>query len=162
MAIDGITPDQKVFQYAIELCKRIKADLNIFQIVNPVNYKEYLKELRKSTKQAGKYMESTMAAVAFAEAGEHETALDIMAEASKNTGRLLPEVEKAGVQCKYFIKSGDSDKEIIDYVDTHRDVVLAIYDASVSMKRLKGRKKKTVRPLKIKEKLPIPMVVVNN
>ncbi len=161
LAIDGITPDQKVFQYAVELCKRIKADLNIFQIVNPANYKEYLKELRKSTKRAGKYMESTMAAVAFAEAGEHETALDIMAEASKNTKRLFPELEKTGVHYKYYIKSGDSDKEIIDYVDSHRNVVLAIYDASAFMGRLKNRKKRNIEPARIKEKLSIPLIVVN-
>ena len=84
LAIDGITPDQKVFQYAIQFCKRIKAELNVFQIINPRNLSEYLKNVRKGAKSAGDYFSNTMVAVTFAEAGEHETAQEIMSAALEN------------------------------------------------------------------------------
>ena len=114
LAIDGITPDQKVFHYAIQLCKRIKAELNVFQIINPRNYSEYLKKIRKGADNTRSYFESSMVAATFDEAGEHGTAGEIMSAALKNYNRLLPESEKEGVQCHFSIKSGSPEKEIID------------------------------------------------
>ena len=49
LAVDGISPDPKAFRYAVELCKRIKAELNVFQIIDPGKYSEYLKKMRKGT-----------------------------------------------------------------------------------------------------------------
>ena len=97
LAIDGISPDHKIFDYAVQLCKRIKAELSVFQVINPRKYNEYLKTIRKSAGFARKYFENTMVAATFAEAGEHETAKEIMSAALENINRLLPESEKAGV-----------------------------------------------------------------
>ncbi|MBW2197633.1 MAG: universal stress protein, partial [Deltaproteobacteria bacterium] len=47
LAIDGMTPDRKAFRYAIALCKRIRAELSIFQIIRPQYYREYKKKIRK-------------------------------------------------------------------------------------------------------------------
>ena len=43
-------------------------------------------------------------AATFAEAGEHEVALDIMNEATTEIKRLLKESEEAGVPCHFSIK----------------------------------------------------------
>ena len=161
LAIDGIVPDQKVFQYAIQLCKRIKAELNVFQIINPQNFSEYLKKVRQSAGNARSYFSSAMMAVTFAEAGEHDTAEEIMAVALKNYQRLLPESEKEGVQCHFSMKSGAPDQEIIDYVNAHRDVVDAIYDAARHENDKPKQKKKTT-PGRIRRKLAVPLVVINS
>lgn len=161
LAIDGIAPDQNVFRYAIELCKRIKAELNVFQVINPQNFSEYLKKVRQSAGAARSYFASTMMAATFAEAGEHETAEEIMAVALKNYKRLLPESEKEGVQCHFSMKSGAPDKEIVDYVNAHRDIVVAIYDAA-KQENAKPKQKKKTTVGRIKHKLAVPLVVVNS
>ena len=118
LAIDGVTPDRKAFRYAVELCRRIKAELNIFQIIRPRYYHEHAKKVRKTASLARRFMEGSMAAVTFAEAGEHETALDIMAETSKEVRNLIQEFKEAGVRCHFSIKSGNPEKEIVCYVTT--------------------------------------------
>jgi hypothetical protein len=161
LSIDGMTPDQKAFHYAVALCKRIKAELNIFQIIRPRYYRNYMKKIRKNALLAKKVMESAMVAATFAEAGEHETALDMMAEASKQIEHLLQESEKAGVHCRFSIKSGDPEREIVEYVNDHRDVILTIYDAfDVNGTVDISEKKNTLA--KIKRKLSVPLVTVHS
>jgi len=127
----------------------------------PRYYRNYMKKIRKNALLAKKVMESAMVAATFAEAGEHETALDMMAEASKQIEHLLQESEKAGVHCRFSIKSGDPEKEIVEYVNDHRDVILTIYDAfdvngSVDI----SEKKSTLA--KIKRNLSVPLVTVHS
>lgn len=130
LAIDGVTPEQKAFRYALALCKRIKAELGIFQIIRPRYYGEYKKKIRNKAFLAKKFFEGSMMAATFAEAGEHEVALDIMNEATKEIRRLLKESEEAGVHCHFSVKAGNPEKEIVNYINDHRNVVLAIYDVS--------------------------------
>jgi nucleotide-binding universal stress UspA family protein len=162
LAIDGIAPDEKAFRYALQLCQRIRAELNVFQIINSRNYGEYLKKIRKGTGQARRYIESSMVAATFGEAGEHETAKEIMAAARENINRLLPESEEQGVQCHFTIKSGSPDKEIVDYVNTHREVVLTIYDAPVKGPNKRGMRKEASVFRKLTEALCIPLVVMRS
>ncbi len=163
LAIDGIDPDQKAFHYAVQLCKRIKAELNVFQIINHRYYGKYIKRAREGAVRAKSYFASTMMAATFAEAGEHETAEAIMAVAKENFKRLLPESEKQGIPCHFSVKSGAPDKEIIKYVNTHRDVVVAIYDAAGhENEEPKITRKKNATPRKIRRKLAVPIVVINS
>ena len=159
LAIDGITPDIRVFRYAVELCRRIKAELNVLQIIRPRDYSKYLDKLRRGAKQARMYFEGSMVAASFAEAGDHETAKQVMSEALKNIEQLLQESEKAGILYHLTMKLGSPEKEIIDYVNEHRDVVLAIYDPP---RPDAGVVKKKAVPAEIKENLPIPVVMVQD
>jgi hypothetical protein len=162
LAIDGITPDRKTFCYAVELCKRIKAELKVFQIIRPQNYSKYLKEMRQKTDYARIFIQGSMAAAAFAEAGEHESAKEIMAEASEQIRRLMWESQKQGVQCHFSMKRGNPETEIVDYVNYHRDVVLTIYNSSaenVDKTGILSKKKNVVTS--IKEKIAVPLVVAN-
>ena len=163
LTIDGMTPDQKAFQYAVALCKRIKAELSIFQIIRPQYYRKYMEKIRKNTFLARTFIKSSMVAATFAEAGEHETALEIMDEASKEMKRLMSESEKSGVHCHFSMKSGNPEKEIIDYVNKHRNVVLTIYDAANrgSDKNVNVSEKEHVLG-KIKKNLSIPLVTIHN
>jgi nucleotide-binding universal stress UspA family protein len=162
LAIDGITPDSKTFRYAVELCKRIKAELRVFQIIRPQNYNKYLKELRQKTDYARMYIQGSMVAAAFAEAGEHESAKEIMAEASDQIKRLLSESQNQGVHCDFSMKRGSPEKEIVDYVNHHRDVVLTIYNSSaedVERTGIFSEKKNAITS--IKKNLAVPLVVAN-
>lgn len=162
-AIDSITPDRKAFRYAIALCKRIGAELSIFHIVRPRYYREHAKKVRRSASLARKFMEGSMLAATFAEAGEHETAMDIMAEASKEIRRLLQESGESGVHCHFSIESEQPEKEIVNYVNNHRNVVLTIYDASdhdVNETASISIKRNTLK--RIKKDLSVPLVTVHN
>jgi nucleotide-binding universal stress UspA family protein len=162
LAIDGITPDRKAFRYAVALCKRIRAELSIFQIIRPQYYREYKKKIRKKGLLARKFIEGSMVAATFAEAGEHETALDIMAGASKEIRRLLQESEEAGVHCHFSIKSGNPEKEIINYVNNHRNVVLTIYDVpDHDVDEVANISKKKNSLAKITKGLSVPLVTVH-
>ena len=159
LTIDGITGDQKVFHYAISLCKRISAELSIFQIIRPRHYRKYMKKIRKNAMVAKKAVETAMVAATFAEAGEHETALDIMAEGSKHLEHLLKASEKAGVHCRFSITSGNPEKEIVGYVNDHRDVILTIYDAFGGSGTVDMLEKKSTLA-KIKRDLSVPLITV--
>lgn len=162
LAIDGMTPDQKAFRYAVALCQRIRAELSVFQIIRPQFYREYGKKIRKKGLLARKFVEGSMMAATFAEAGEHETALNIMAEASEEIRRLLRESEEAGVHCHFSIKSGKPDREIVNYVNDHRDVVLTIYDVSdPDVKRDANTKKKKKAFAEMTKRLSVPLVTVH-
>jgi nucleotide-binding universal stress UspA family protein len=160
LTIDGMTPDQKAFDYAVSLCKRIKAELSIFQIIRPRYYRKYMKKIRKNALLAKKFVESAILAATFAEAGEHETALDLMTEASKQIEHLMQESEKAGVHCRFSITSGNPEKEIVEYVNDHRDVILTIYNVFGGSGTVDSFEKKNTLA-KIKRNLSVPLVTVH-
>jgi len=162
LAIDGITPDSKIFHYAVELCKRMKAELKVFQIIQPQNYSKYLKEMGQKADSVRMYFQGSMVAAAFAEAGEYESAKEIMAEASEQIRRLMSESQNQGVRCQFSMKRGNPEKEIVDYVKYHRDVVLTIYNSSaenVDKTGILSKKKNVITS--IKEKLAVPLVVAD-
>jgi len=162
LAIDGITPDKKAFNYAVELCTRIKADLNVLHIVRSQNMNGLLEKAINRAKCAKLFFEGAMMATTFAEAGEHATADNLMNQALININKLLPESEKAGISCHLTMKSGNPNEEIVRFVRDHKDVVVAIYDPS------EGKKQNTNDPTikrmirSITDAVPIPLVMVQN
>ena len=60
LAIDGITPDEKAFYYAVELCSRIKAELNVLQIIRSQNANNLLDKAITKAKHAKLFFEGTM------------------------------------------------------------------------------------------------------
>ena len=162
LAIDGITPDKKAFNYALELCTRIKADLDVLHIVRSRNMNGFLEKAINRAKCAKLFFEGTMMATTFAEAGEHETADNLMNQALKNINKLLPESEKAGISCHLTMKSGNPNEEIVRFVKDHKNVVVAIYDPSDKKKQNASdpKIKKMIRS--ITDALPIPLVMVQN
>jgi len=159
LAIDGISPSQKAFQYAVDFCKRIKGELNIFQIIRPQSYRGY----RKKMHIARKFIEGSMMAVTFAEAGEHKTALDIVDETSKYIKHFIQQSEAEGVHCHFAIKAGIPEKEISEYVSGHRDIIMAIYDAPDAHTDKNTNNSVKKRALgKLKKELSVPLVTVHN
>jgi hypothetical protein len=85
----------------------------------------------------------------------------MMAEGSEQVEHLLKESEKAGVQCRFSITSGNPEKEIVDYVNDHRDVILTIYDAFGGSGSVNIFEKKTTLA-NIKKDLSVPVVTVHS
>ncbi len=161
LAIDGITPDKKALYYAVELCKRIKAELSVLEIINPRNSLRYIKDWGERFNQARRYVEDSMVAVTFAEAGEHEMAKALQEEAEEKFSRLLPEPERDAVHCRLSMKSGIPDKEIVKYVNDHRDIVLTIYDTpGGETGATDGERRGKSVPRRIRRQLVTPLVVV--
>lgn len=163
LAIDGVNPNGRAFSYAVELCKRIRAELNVLQVISPRNIAHYLKMVHEGARCAKEYIEGTMVAAAFSEAGEYEAARDLRAQALQKINQLLPQSERVGVPFRVTIKSGRPSNEIICYVEEHRDVVLTIYDRA----RKENPSCNCVVPdsvvlRKVREQLPIPLVVMRD
>ena len=157
LAIDGITPNKKAVLYAAELSKRIKADLHVLQVIG----QKYLKGLGKRVSRARTFMEGSMMAAAFAEAGEHETARALKEEALNKINEFLPDSEKDAVHCHLSVRSGQPDKEILHYVNDHRNIVLTIYDAPDRDTNDTGDGHATSHvPVRIRKHLSTPLVVI--
>ena len=139
LAINGVQPNQKVFSYAVQLCKQIKADLLVLQVVDTGVLKNRLGAIGRKAQQVMKMLEDSMTAATFAEAGEHETANAMMAQARKEINDLLPETARAGIQCHFTIKAGSPEREIVRYARRHRDIVLTVYDNADSASQEEAR-----------------------
>ena len=162
LAIDGITPDKQVFDHAVALCLRIKAELKILQVIRPQKIPSCLKKMKNTAHQAKRFFEDSMMAATFAEAGEFETADVLMSEALKNINKLLPESKKAGVPCYLTMKSGEPIKAITQYVRENKDVVVAVYDGADGRDSKSGGCQKN-NPLQAGlSALPIPVVMLRN
>lgn len=161
LAIDGTTHSPKGFQYALQLCQWIKAEMEILQVISPQKVRNYLGKVQKSADNARRYLESSFAAAAFAEAGEHETAEHILTDAKKEAQRLLSESKEAGIQCHLTFKTGNPKEEIADYVKNHRDIILTIYDEDSEDPgaAVGGATKSTYR--RMLNKLKVPLVVIH-
>ncbi len=162
LAVEGIRPDGKAFNYALELCKRMRAELNVLEVINPRKYLGYLKKLGDGAQRMRQYFEDSMVAATFAEAGEHEMAEQLREQAMENFRKLLPQSEKVGVPCHLTMKSGRTDREIIDYVNAHRDIVVTIYDGEEGRWGFGGNRRKRRRvPPAIRKNISTPLVVIN-
>lgn len=163
LAIDGTAPDKNAFQYAVQLCRRIKAELNVLQVVGAKTFGGYMSKAKRKAKPAKRYVEGAFMAAAFAEAGEHETADALMSEALRNLKQLLPESEKEGIRYHVTVKAGSLKREIIRYLGEHRDVVLTVYDAQHRRGSDRGFAKQYGSHTEaIQKALSIPLVVVQD
>ncbi len=172
LAIDGMRPDQQIVDYAAKLCRRIRAELNILHIIDPEVYAGYLKNFHRQVHRARDLFENTMIAATFAETGEHDTAKNLIDKASAQINRLLSDTDKNDIKYRVQVKPGETSQEIVNYVDRHRDIVVAIYDNSGSKKNPDGRdgledsgstpftgKKLKFNAAELQKKLAVPLVV---
>ena len=161
LAIDGIAPDRSTFSYAVALCKRMRAGLDVLQILGPYSFRKYLKRVKKGARHASSLFEDAMVSATFAEAGQHDIAEQLKTRASENLNRLIPKSEKDGIHYHLTLKSGNADEEIVRYVCDHRDVVLTIYDACRAQDEPERASGKTINAVRqIGQKLSTPLVIM--
>ncbi len=140
LAITGETPDQRIFDYAVQLCLRIKARLNILQIAGPGALKGSAGRLRKQAERFRRIVDDQMMAVTFAEAGEAHPF-----RPPKGTEPVFDDLT---------VGTGPAAREIIDYIDARRDIVLALYDP-----KLEAASGPSL-PDRVKDAVEIPLVRV--
>lgn len=160
LAIEGAAPDSSTVNYAVALCKRMRAGLEILQILSPRAYRSYLKKIKRGVRHARSAFEDSMVAVTFAEAGQHDMVEQMRKQACDKLDRLIPEPDRDGLEYHLTLKAGNPDDEIVRYVCDHRDVVLTIYDAAGVEdihKCRPGKKRNQIRA--IAQKLPTPLVL---
>lgn len=161
LAIDGLAPDNRIFNYALSLCKRMRAGLEILQILGPQSCKKYLKKVKQSARHTSGLFEDAMVAATFAEAGQPEMAEQLRNRAFEKLNRLIPKGEKDNIEYHLTLKSGNPDEEIVRYVNDHRNVILTIYNPAAATdqpEHASGANKDTVR--QISKKLSTPLVVI--
>ena len=127
-----------------------------------------LKKMHKGLNSVRKYFEDSMVAITFAEAGEHGTAVKLMSEASDNVKRILPKNQEENIDYQLKMTGGNNEQEIIDYVNQHRDIVLAIYNPdlifrnklALKVEDTESRHRKISK--KMQRKLSVPLVVIGH
>jgi nucleotide-binding universal stress UspA family protein len=161
LAIDGIEPDSKIFSSAVALCKRMRAGLDVLQILDLRNCKKYLKKVKQGARHAQSVFEDAMVAATFAEAGQHDIAEQLKMQAYENIDRLIPRAEKDDIDYHLTLKFGNADEEIVRYVCDHRDVVLTIYVPSGAPdKQERASMIKRDMILQIGQRLSTPLVIM--
>jgi len=161
LVIDGVAPDRKAFNSALALCLRNHAELRVLQIIRHQKLADGFKMVCNKMKCVRHYIEGSMTAAAFAEAGENKTADALLTEAMANISKLLPESEKAGVPYHVTMKTGNLREEIVKYVRAHKDVVIAVYDAPLESNQTGRRQEKNFLQA-IAKALPVPLVLVQS
>ena len=130
LAIDGMFPNKQMVDYAVDLCRRIRAELSILHIIDTAGCGDHLKKFQQQVQQARDRFENSMMAATFAETGDQDTAKALMDRASTNFSRLISKEERETVDYRVTIKAGGTDRTIVNHVRRNRDIVLAIYDGS--------------------------------
>jgi len=160
LAIEGVAPDSDTVDYAVALCKRMRAGLEILEILSPRACKSYLAKVKRGARRARSAFEDAMVAVTFAEAGQHDIVEQMKVHANDNLDRLIPKPERDGLEYHLTLKPGNPDDEIVRYVCDHRDVVLTIYDAAgLDERECRLDKKRKKKIPAIAQKLPTPLVL---
>jgi hypothetical protein len=118
LAIDGVAPNERTFRYAVQLCRKINAELNVLQIIRQ-------RKKVACRRCAGSHY-ARDSCVVYEGSGIESS------PAQKQIRRFLAESEDEGVRCRFIVKAGNPDQEIIKFIDTYWDVVIAVYDSPMT------------------------------
>ncbi|HIJ78330.1 MAG: universal stress protein [Desulfobulbaceae bacterium] len=154
LVINGLTPNQKALDYALQLCERIKAELKILLVVKPEVDANWLSSLKKKARLAKNIWEEAMMAAAFAEADVHEAADELMDQALANIKKLLSASKAAGIPCQLIVEKGEAEKKTAEFVEENSRVVVTVYDAPEAGQGKRGPGQS------LQKILPIPVVML--
>ena len=151
LAVCGPRPHEEAVGYSLRLAQRMKARLEVLQIVAPPissGWQRVIQALKKS----GRAFEEGMVAATFAEMGEHKEALEIMGIVSKAAESAENEALDAS-KVEYRFLVGKPEEEIPSFVANNHDVILGIIDNACAP--AKGYEFE-----KLSRKTGIPMIAV--
>ena len=164
LAIDGLSPGHCLMEYAVQFCRRMKSELVVLQVIDPKRCEEFLKTIKNSMSKSHRFFENSMAAATLAETGHHDMARAYLKEEGRrNVEQLLSSKAKCEVKTTFQQRIGSLEKEIVDYLDTDNDVVMAMYDGPGDIGC--ANKSQDARHLlkeKISIQLGIPLVTCSN
>ena len=163
-AVDHMTPDQKSLSYALNLCRRMLAKLDVLHIIqSPENQARYLDSLKSKVRQARDAFENAMVTATYAEAGVPDPESVIKAAAYDQFKRVLPEDTDTGIDYHCVVTGEAADAVIERYVHGHRNVVLAVFDPRPRSAESGGKKSSDrTKGRRMMPRLAIPLVRVKN
>lgn len=150
LAIDGNVPSRPIFKYAADLCKHISARLCILQFIK--NRKDRLVNTEYAT-----HLGHMDVGIKNGEMGSP----DISGLGDKDlagiSGPLQKMLKNPNCPVPYSVAlSADSPENVLSgYIDSHHDIVLAVFDPSHDHLPASARIKE------LKARLGVPLVVVD-
>ena len=105
LASDTGGPSPRSFRCAVELCRKMKADLAFLNVVQLANKHTYWLRVQRRLER------------------------ELLEEASLTVERLLPEARKAGVACEVQVKAGSLEEELLRYAANTPGVAMVVLDA---------------------------------
>lgn len=132
LAITAASPTEEALKYSLALAQRLKAKLDVLQVVSPSVAKGW-RGVWRGLSKGSRLFEGAMVAAAFAESGEPDTAtqLERLISRTVETMRRDAAMSEGAVNIEVTCKVGDPEREIVRFVESRRDVVLAVYDGGV-------------------------------
>ncbi len=155
LAINGELPTKAIFRYSVDLCKRVGAELNILQFIEETKIVQCISRTKKRVKRLGKILEDSFTGIAFAEEGVPEMAEEFLPGISGPLKELI-KTHRPGISLKLSASYANPERELSNYIDTHQDIILAVFDPSEDQQSPHSLKMiENIRP-----KLGVPLVVV--
>lgn len=149
LAIGGENIRSDSVQYSLELAWRLKARLDVLQILGPWARSGW-RRMKHGLRAGRRIFEGGMTAAAYAEAGEPEAARHIFELLSNG---VKTKQEDGRVECQVHVLAGHAEQEIIRYLEKHHDVVLAVYDGPL-------KSEGTGLPARVSGAARVPVVTV--
>jgi hypothetical protein len=131
LVMDGTTPDPTAFAYALNLCKRTNAQLDILGVI----------ECRREEVDSPSSRER------------------IFHDRQQLSG-LEDRLREKGILHRISVVPGDTNEEILNYTKDHRDIATVILDAPAGREASGKAKKKTRLVRRIAQYLSVPVVTV--
>ncbi|NDY74146.1 hypothetical protein DO021_17225 [Desulfobacter hydrogenophilus] len=154
LAIDGNDPSRPIFKYAADLCKHISARLCILQFINNRKGRTLGADY---TADHTNYSNNIGGKIGNIEI-EHR---DMFGQDTKHLAGISGPLKKmlknlnCPVPYSVALSAGSPENVLSGYVDSHHDIVLAVFDPSHDHAPAFARIKK------LKERLGVPLVVVD-
>ncbi|MGB6068440.1 MAG: hypothetical protein WBG50_26830 [Desulfomonilaceae bacterium] len=131
LVIEGESPNPAPFAYALNLCKRTNAELDVLQVIEQSR-----------------------------EGEDYELLSHKMIEGSRNIVGLVRQLEEDDIPFKVTIRLGDASQKLFNYAKRHKDVAMVIFD-SPRLRKETEKSQAWVKVLEnISHQLSIPLITV--
>jgi hypothetical protein len=130
LVIEGAMPDSAAFNYALKLCKRTNAELDILQVIESGDEHDY------------------------------ESLSQKMTEGSRNIVDMVRRLELDEVPFKVTIRLGDVNQKLFNYAKRHKDVGMVVFDSPKAKRASQENKGWSRLVDEISRQLSIPLITV--
>ncbi len=131
LVIEGETPDEGTFNYAIKLCQRIEAEIDILQIIDRND-----------------------------NSNDYDLLSRRMSLGSTHIVNLLQRLERENIPFKITIRIGDVNQKLFNYAKRHKDVAVVVLDSPRAKAAPKSDRGWSGLAESLSRQLSIPLVTV--
>jgi len=155
LAIDGNVPSRPIFKYAADLCKHISARLCILQFVKNRKGRALGLDSAADYTNYSNNIDGTIGDIEIGRCDMSDQAAKRLAGISGPLKKMLKNLN-CPVPYSVALSAGSPENVLSGYIDSHHDIVLAVFDPSHDHAPASARIKE------LKERLGIPLVVVDS